>query len=162
MLTAGVSDNEIMECRNAKAALCMTVDRSGKSRKALALDLGITESHLSRMLSVEYDVNLPQNKLVPFMAACGNIIYLRWLFLQIREAQPRITISFDGDLFERVESMRCDLADLVREVKDRSPGVCPGCGAQFALNEGEEDTGMWFRNGVRQLEFEAINAGVLV
>lgn len=163
MLMAGVTDKEVMECRNAKAALRMTLDRSGRSHKALALDLGITESHLSRALSVEYDVNLPQHQLVPFMASCGNIIYLRWLFLRLVEMMPSLVDPLDDGLSGRVDLVRRELTELIGVVKERGRKDvnCPECGAQFALTE---DSGVFLHNFVdaaRLLELEAIYAGVL-
>lgn len=154
-----IPDREILECQSAKAALRMSADRSANNRKAIAIDLGITESHLSRALSNDYDVTLRHDLVIPFMVSCGNAIYLRWLYLHMTRLLPDLDKhQRPGDaeiVREELAAVRLTLKELVDEIKlGRSPKTCSECGARFALTTAVRRLPEWLITAALWIEFE--------
>lgn len=136
MFRAESFDKELMECKDAKGALRMALDRSGRSQKVVAIEIGMSDVHLSRCLNSNDAVNLPHNKVVPFMVSCGNSLYLRWLHLSLRELLPELENDDGGCIIDAVETLRLELREAVAEIKAALPPKrCSQCEAQFALEE---------------------------
>ena len=135
MFRAESFDTELMECKSARAALRMSLDRSGRSLKAVASELGMSDAHLSRCLGLNDDMNLPHNKVVPFMVSCGNSLYLRWLHLRLRELLPELENDDGACIVDAVETFRLELREAVAEIKEALPPKrCSQCEAHFALD----------------------------
>lgn len=159
MLHIDISDNEILECTCAKAALRMSLDRSMNSLKAVAIDLGMTESHLSRALNAQYEVNLRHDLIVPFMASCGNAIYLRWLFLHLKELLPELdkhTRPNDLSMITgEIEELKLMLRETVAEIKAAQPPKgCGECGAMFALTPARVTIPRWLIESALWIEWQ--------
>lgn len=134
MFRAESFDTELMECKSARSALRMTLDRSGRSLKAVASEIGMSDAHLSRCLGLNDDMNLPHNKVVPFMVSCGNSLYLRWQYLMLRELLPELENDAGGCVADAVGTLRLELREAVMEIKAALPPKrCSKCDAQFAL-----------------------------
>lgn len=160
LMNIEIPDREILECTSAKAALRMSADQSANNRKAIAIDLGITESHLSRALSSDYDVTLRHDLIIPFMVSCGNAIYLRWLYLHMTRLLPdldRHQRPGDAGLVrEELAAVRLTLDELVAVIKaDRPPKTCSGCGAHFALSPARRQVPEWLIMAALWIEYEA-------
>lgn len=134
MFRIEISDKEILECKCAEEALRMSIRRSDRSYYEVALECGMTESHLSRCLSTTDPVNLPQRKTVQFMVSCGNAIYLRWQYLQMKELLPELEDDDGACIASEVETLKMLLQETITEIKAAAPPkLCKECGAQFAL-----------------------------
>lgn len=158
MMSIGISDKEILACTSAKAALRMSVERSANNQAAVAIDLGITESHLSRALNSNYDVTLRHDLIIPFMASCGNAIYLRWLFLHLKELLPEMEqYHRPGDvemLAAEIGELKLVLHQAVEEIKTaKIPRACE-CGASFALAPGRELVPVWLVQAALWIDYE--------
>jgi hypothetical protein len=144
MYRVDITDREIMECRTAKAALRMSLDRSGRSLYAVSQECGITESHLSRCLNTNDSINLPHDKVLLFMTSCGNAIYLRWLYLRMRDLMPELEEDDGACIASEIESLKLSLTEAITEIKASLPSKqCTACGAHFALELGRPDVPMW-------------------
>jgi hypothetical protein len=160
MLNIEIPDKEILECTSAKAALRMSLERSANNQKAVSIDLGITESHLSRALNSQYDVTLRHDLIIPFMASCGNAIYLRWLFLHMKELLPELDRHHrPGD----IEMIRAEIAELkltLRETVETlkktklNKTCCHECGAKFALSPASGFVPSWLVMAALWIELE--------
>lgn len=153
-----ISDKEILECKSAKAAQRLSLDMSTNSLKSVAIDLGITESHLSRALNPLYAVNLNHDLVVPFMASCGNDIYLRWQSLRLKELLPeleRYSRSVDLELVNsEIEELKLLLRQSIDEIKNaRPPKVCE-CRANFALSPRMGSVPKWMIETAIWIEWE--------
>lgn len=160
MLSIEIPDKEILECTSAKAVLRMSLDRSSNSLKSVAIDLGITESHLSRSLNCQYEVNLRHDLIVPFMTSCGNAIYLRWLFLHLKELIPELdrhtrpgNVEMIGS---EIEGLKLMLREAVEEIKkSRATRACPECGsAHFALTPITRHAPAWLVTEALWIDFK--------
>lgn len=154
-----IPDKEILECTSAKGALRLSLDRSPNSLKAVAIDLGITDSHLSRALNSHYDVTLRHDLIVPFMASCGNAVYLRWLFLRLKELLPELDRhSRTGDIGMiggEIEELKLVLRETVEEIKKaKAAKPCHECGAMFALSAGHWFVPAWLVQAALWVEWE--------
>jgi hypothetical protein len=135
MFRAEAFDDELRECKDAKGALRMSLDRSGRSQKVVAIEIGMSDVHLSRCLNSNDAVNLPHNKVVPFMVSCGNSLYLRWLHVSLRELLPELENDDGGCIIDAVETLRLELREAITEIKAAMPPKrCSHCEAQFALD----------------------------
>lgn len=159
MLKVEISDKEILACTSAKAALRMSVERSANNQAAVAIDLGITESHLSRALNSNYDVTLRHDLIVPFMVSCGNAIYLRWLFLHMRDLLPELEQHHrPGDLdmiASEIEELKLTLQEAIGEIKKARPVKQCDCGASFALAPGRGFVPAWLIQAALWIEYES-------
>lgn len=159
MLSIEIPDNEILECTSAKAALRMSLERSANNQKAVAIDLGITESHLSRALNSNYDVTLRHDLIVPFMVSCGNAIYLRWLYLHMKALLPELDRHHrPGDIEmigSEIEELKLVLRETIEEIKtSRQVKPCHGCRAQFALSPEKGFIPAWLVTAALWIDFE--------
>ncbi len=134
MFKVEITDKEILECKSAKAALRMSLDRSPRSLKAVAIELGMSDSHLSRCLNPNDLINLPHDKILPFMTCCGNAVYLRYLYLHLKDLLPELEYDDGACIASTVESLRLELREAITEIKAARPRhSCKECGANFAL-----------------------------
>jgi hypothetical protein len=159
MLHIEIPDKEIMACTSAKGALRMSVERSANNQAAVAIDLGITESHLSRALNSNYDVTLRHDLIIPFMASCGNAIYLRWLFLHLQELLPELDCHHrPGDIEMiggEIEELKLALREAVEEIKKaKTTKPCGECGASFALAPLSGVVPAWLVTAALWIDFE--------
>jgi hypothetical protein len=94
----------------------------------------MSEGHLSRALNDSDPVNLPQPKIIQFMAICGNAIYLRWQYLSLKMLLPELENDDGACIVSTVETLKLLLTETIAEIKAaRPPKHCSACGAQFAL-----------------------------
>lgn len=153
-----ISDKEILSCTCAKVAMKMSLDYSGRSNKAVAIDLGLTEGHLSRALNPMYDVNLKHDLIVPFMVSCGNDIYLRWQSLRLKELLPELERhNRPGDLElinSEIEELKLVLRQSIDEIKKARPAKSCDCGAKFALSPGVGSIPKWMVEMAIWIEWE--------
>lgn len=155
MFRVEIADKEILECTNAKAALRMSRERSGRSLYAVAEECGMSESHLSRCLNQNDDINLPHQKTIQFMVSCGNAIYLRWQYLRLKELLPELEHDDGACIASEVAALRLVLREAVGEIKAALPPQrCQECGAQFALGAGKVSIPGWLVNQVWLIEQE--------
>lgn len=159
MLSIEIPDKEILECTSAKAALRMSLERSANNQKAVAIDLGITESHLSRALNSNYDVTLRHDLIVPFMVSCGNAIYLRWLYLHMKQLLPELDRHHrPGDvemIGSEIEELKLMLRETVEEIKaSRQVKPCNECRAHFALSPEKGFIPAWLVTAALWIDFE--------
>ncbi len=134
MFRIEITDKEILECKDAKSAMRMSLDRSPQSLKAVAIDLGMSDSHLSRCLNPNDLINLPHDKILLFMTSCGNAIYLRYLYLRLKDLLPELEHDDGACIASAVEGLRLELREAITEIKAARPGgACKECGAHFAL-----------------------------
>lgn len=134
MFRIEITDKEILECKSAKAALRMSLDRSPRSLKAVAIELGMSDSHLSRCLNPNDLINLPHDRILPFMTCCGNAVYLRYLYLHLKDLLPELEHDDGACIASTVESLRLELREAITEIKATRPKhQCLECGAHFAL-----------------------------
>ena len=159
MLNIEIADREILTCTCAKHALKMTLERSSNSMKAVAIDLGVSEGYLSRALNPQYDVNLRHDLIVPFMSSCGNAIYLRWLFLHMKELLPELDrYERPGDvemIGSEISELRLLLKETVEEIqKSRPHRDCPECGAMFSLKPAKGSLPKWLIVAALWIDFE--------
>lgn len=144
MFRIEIADSEILQCRNATEALRMTLVRSGRTLYEVGFELGITESHLSRCLNTNDVVNLPNDKIVTFMTACGNAIYLRWLFLTMKGLLPELEHDDGACIASEVETLKLVLAEAIAQIKAARPRKkCGECGALYALTPADISIPRW-------------------
>jgi hypothetical protein len=161
MLNIEITDREILTCTCAKHALRMTLDRGIKNMKAVAIDLCISEGLLSRALSTQYGDNLRHDLVVPFMASCGNAIYLRWLYLRAKELLPEMDKSSRPGDAEMIGAEIIELKELLRETieeikQSKAHEECRHCGstAMFALSPGVGSLPKWLIAAALWIDFE--------
>ena len=75
-----VSDDVIEKCITAKDALKLSKEVSGLSDKVFCQELQIDAGQWSRVWSAQ--AHFPEDKLIPFIKLCNNLIFLRWLALE--------------------------------------------------------------------------------
>lgn len=93
-----ISDEIITGLPDKRAALRATVMFSGKQLKAVAYEVGIEQSHLSKMLNPSDDPrHFPQEKENLLMDVCGNEILLRWMNLSRGYPTPRQINDLEQD-----------------------------------------------------------------
>ena len=104
-----ITDNDIMqECKTFRDSLRMSWRRSGKTIEQIALcllpptsslqEVSNMVKNLSRIInprSPEDKRNLDGDMLIPFMAATGNSIPLRWLNIQFNPAGRHVVTTED-------------------------------------------------------------------
>lgn len=81
-----MSDKELLErCPSYRAAVRLCWEVSGLGLKQVAAEIEMETRTLSRCLSLNDEDRryLPDDKLVPFMVVCGNVLPLRWLSFQL-------------------------------------------------------------------------------
>lgn len=107
-----VSDELIAELPDLRAALRACQMFSGKQLKAVAFEVGIEASHLSKMLNQTDDPrHFPPEKINLYMDVCGNEIPLRWQIL--KRGYP---LAHAGELSE-LERLRRENAELRAEAR---------------------------------------------
>lgn len=127
-----VSEDRLRECLNLTDAYRMCMQISGKEIKQVAHEINMPYGDLTRVLRKWVDGSdrryMPHDKIIPFMAACGNSIPLQWLMLQWKDV---IGVKADGadsiealDLRDRLEGIETRLNDIFNAV--RKP-VSEGC-----------------------------------
>lgn len=150
-----ISDRDLLECATAKAAQSMLRKRSGRRMYAIATECGMSESHLSRCLNINDDLNLPHDKVIQFMVSCGNAGYLRWQYLKLKELLPEMENDDAGCITDSIETLRLLLSETIGAIKAAQPPQrCGECGAQFALSEGMPFVPGWLANQAWIIEEE--------
>lgn len=127
-----ISEDRLRESMELTDAYRMCLQVSGKEIKQVAQEIDMPYGDLTRVLR-KYQQGadrryMPHDKIIPFMAACGNSIPLQWLMLQWRDV---VGVKDDGsdsiemmDLKDRLESIETRLDDIFNAV--RKP-VSDGC-----------------------------------
>lgn len=90
-MNISMSDSELLErCKTFRAAIRLCWEVSGFGMKRVAGEIEMEEKNLSRCLSLNDEDRryLPDDRLIPFMVACGNSLPLRWLSLKL--GQPSV------------------------------------------------------------------------
>lgn len=99
----------LMECEDLAAAYRLCLRRSGKDAKQVAAEIDLSYEVLSKVLRRWQEGSdrryMPNDKLIPFMLACGNSIPLQWLMLQWRALTGVITLP-GGDQVKHVDALR--------------------------------------------------------
>lgn len=150
-----ISDKDLLECANAKAVQSLVRERSGRKIYAVATECGMSESHLARCLSQNDALNLPHDKVIPFMVACGNAGFLRWQYLKLKELLPEMENDDAGCVADAVGTLRQLLQETIAEIKAVAPPRhCDSCGAQFALDPHQAAVPGWLVNQVWLIEDE--------
>lgn len=101
----------LMECEDLAAAyrLCLRRSSPVKEAKQVAKEIGIDYEVLTKVLRRWQEGGdrryMPNDKLIPFMLACGNSISLQWLMLQWRALTGVVTVP-GGDQVKQVDALR--------------------------------------------------------
>lgn len=154
MSRINISDRDLLECGSAKVVLTLLRERSGRNIYDIASECGMSESHLSRCLNQNDSLNLPHDKVIPFMVACGSAGYLRWQYLKLKELMPDLENDDGGCVADAVGTLRLLLSETIAEIKSAMPPRhCKECGAQFAVVNTPFVPG-WLANQVWLIEEE--------
>jgi hypothetical protein len=117
-----ISDDEIRGCATYRDALVLCFRLSCLELAEVAFDIHLPTNTLSRILrlSAEGDDvrHMPGDKLIPFMAACGNMVPLRWWVMQIDRPFPEV--AADLPAHEEVIALREKVARLEESVLTRA------------------------------------------
>ncbi|HEY6872765.1 MAG TPA: phage regulatory CII family protein [Geobacteraceae bacterium] len=120
-----VSDDIVRELPDMRAALRACVMFSRLKPKAIAYELGLDPSHLSKMINAGDDPrHFPPNKLNLLMQVCGNEIPLRWLLLSRGYPSPRQVNELEAEnaqLKAELEVVRNDRRLMVNIFKEVRP-----------------------------------------
>ncbi|MHC1696868.1 MAG: hypothetical protein AB9919_02140 [Geobacteraceae bacterium] len=107
-----ISNEIITELPDKRAALRATILFSGKQLKAIAYEIGIEQSHLSKMINPSDDPrHYPQEKENLLMDVCGNEILLRWVLLSRGYPDLRLVLDLEAEnarLRAELETVRND------------------------------------------------------
>lgn len=111
---SAINDETILKCRDFKDAVRFCIEVCSKERKEVAYELGMEESHLSRVLSnnPEERRHFPTDKFFKLMDICGNEIPLRWLALKRGYGLRKLRSVLE----EEVEKLRKELAEKRTEM----------------------------------------------
>lgn len=100
---------EIRICKRMPDAMFETIRRSGRPRKAIEADTGISSSHMSRIL--EGSRTLPDRKRQAFFEACQNVYALEVEAYRLGFRLVRRDLTAE----EEVEILRDRLAQYERD-----------------------------------------------
>jgi hypothetical protein len=117
-----ISNAIITELPDKRAALRATIMFSGKQLKAVAYDLGIEQSHLSKMINPSDDPrHFPQEKENLLMDVCGNEILLRWALVSRGYPDLRLVQALEAEnarLREELETVKNDRRVIMNVFKE--------------------------------------------
>lgn len=127
-----IYEDKLRECQDLTDTYRMCLQVSGKEIKQVAQEIDMPYGDLTRVLRKWQQGAdrryMPHDKIIPFMAACGNSIPLQWLMLQWRDVTG---IAVDGadsidamDLRDKLEGIEARLDAIFNAV--RKP-VAEGC-----------------------------------
>lgn len=93
---------ELRACKSLRDAYRLTVQLSGRQRKAIEIDTGISTAHMSRIL--EGSRNLPADRFQTFYESCGNVFALQWQMYQLGFEIRRREFSIEekAELFDEL------------------------------------------------------------
>ncbi len=99
----------LLRCDDLAAAYRLCIQRSGKSAQEVAHEIDLNYEVLRRVLRKHTEGGdrryMPNDKLIPFMLACGNSIPLQWLLLQWRALTGVVTLP-GGEEVKQVDVLR--------------------------------------------------------
>ena len=134
-------DDELIRitCRSLEDAMRMCIQVSGRGYKEVAWDCGWRDEGrmLKRILSVTLDGAdkryMPNEKWVPFMVACKNVVPLRFLAMKVSEAfEQQGVASMNMPVSEDLRVLRVmlgEIQDEVRALRETRQG-----GTEFSLS----------------------------
>jgi hypothetical protein len=121
-----ISNEIITELPDKRAALRATIMFSGKQLKAIAYEIGIEQSHLSKMINPSDDPrHFPQEKENLLMDVCGNEVLLRWPLLSRGYPDLRRLLALEEEnarLRAELETVRSD-RKLIMNIFKEAPHV---------------------------------------
>ncbi len=101
--------------------LCLAI--SGRCPKVVASEIGMEYKHFARIMGPNDEDRryLPDDKRVPFMRACGNLIPLHWLALQVgRQVQVPPSENISAEL-EKERALRMHqekmFVDIIKRIR---------------------------------------------
>lgn len=104
-----VSVDQLMQCQDLADAYRMCLQVSGKTPQQVAAEIDLSYEVLSKVLRRWQEGGdrryMPNDKLLPFMLACGNSIPLQWLMLQWR-ALTGVIVLPGGEQVRQVDALR--------------------------------------------------------
>lgn len=115
----------LMECKDLAEAYRLCLRRSGKAPKQVAAEIDLNIEVLTKVLRKHTEAGdrryMPNDKLIPFMLACGNSIPLQWLMLQWRALTGVVTLPGGDEVKQvdvlhlqgRLQSIESKLDDLI-------------------------------------------------
>lgn len=119
-----VSDDVVKELPDLQAAIRACILFSGIGMKTIAIELGIEQSHLSKMVNPSEDPrHFPPNKLPLLMDICGNDVPLRWLLIRRGYHTPREVADMEREIYtlrlsvERSALERVQLTNVFKKVE---------------------------------------------
>jgi hypothetical protein len=122
-----LSDDAIRELPDKRAALRATITFAGKSHEAIAFEIGLDPSALSKMLKNTVDPqalrHFPQEKENLLMDVCGNEILLRWMNLSRGYPTPRQVHHLEEEnarLRQELEEVKADRTLIMNVFKQVS------------------------------------------
>lgn len=99
----------LLECEDLAAAYRLCLRRSGRVPKDIAAEIDLNIEVLTKVLRKHTEGGdrryMPNDKLIPFMLACGNSIPLQWLMLQWRALTGVVTLP-GGEDVRQVDVLR--------------------------------------------------------
>lgn len=99
----------LLRCDDLAAAYRLCIQRSGKSAQEVAHEIDLNYEVLRSVLRKHTEGGdrryMPNDKLIPFMLACGNSIPLQWLMLQWRALTGVVTLP-GGEEVKQVDVLR--------------------------------------------------------
>jgi len=127
-----ITDQDILnECRTFRDSLRMSWRRSGKTIEQIAIhllgpacsiqDINNMIKNLSRIInpkSPEDKRNMDGDLLIPYMAATGNSIPLRWLNMKYNPTKTHIVTN--EDLFRQIESLEGMFRGTMKDIYSAS------------------------------------------
>ena len=117
-----ISNAIITDLPDKRAALRATIMFSGRQLKAVAYDLGIEQSHLSKMINPSDDPrHFPQEKENLLMDICGNEVLLRWALLSRGYPDLRLVLALEAEnarLREELETVKNDRRVIMNVFKE--------------------------------------------
>lgn len=115
----------LMECEDLAAAYRLCLRRSGRVPKSVSAEIGLNLEVLTKVLRKHTESGdrryMPNDKLIPFMLACGNSIPLQWLMLQWRALTGAVTLPGGVEVKQadvlrlngRLDSIESKLEELI-------------------------------------------------